>query len=76
MVMNDELLIQQLNKTGNLMDLLNDDAFLREVAAIEAECGGAVEAGIGLKSYVAQLNAASPESFKRHNLPAFQRFYD
>ncbi len=63
--MKDEILSQQLKKTGNPMDLLNNEAFVREAAAIETECGGAVEAGVELKSYVAQINAASPESLKR-----------
>ena len=63
--MKDEILTQQLKKTGNLMDLLNDEAFVREAAAIETECGGAVEAGLGLRSYVAQIEAASPEALKR-----------
>ena len=31
----------------------------------ETECGGAVEAGLGLRSYVAQIEAASPEALKR-----------
>lgn len=63
--MDDKLLSEQLKKTGNLMDLLNDETFVREAAAIEAECGGVVEAGLELKSYVAQIEAASPESLKR-----------
>ena len=63
--MKDEILTQQLKKTGNLMDLLNDEAFVREAAAIETECGGAVEAGLGLRSYVAQIEAASPEALKQ-----------
>lgn len=63
--MKDKILTQQLKKTGNLMDLLNDEAFVREAAAIETECGGAVEAGLELKSYVAQIEAASPEALNR-----------
>jgi hypothetical protein len=47
--MNDEILAQQLAKTGNLLDLFNDEAWLQETEAIEAECGGQVEAGLGLK---------------------------
>ncbi len=46
--MNDKILTEQLKQTGNLMDLFNDEAFVREAAAIETDCGGAVEAGLGL----------------------------
>lgn len=55
--MNDEVLTRQLARTDNLMGLLNDEAFVRSTAAIETECGGAVEAGLGLRSYVAQIEA-------------------
>ena len=47
------------------MDLYKDEAFVREAAAIEADCGGTVEAGLGLKSYVAQVEAASPKALRR-----------
>ena len=63
--MNDEILIQQLKKTGNLMDLYQNESFVREAAAIEADCGGTVEAGLGLRNYVAQVEAASPKALKR-----------
>ena len=63
--MNDEILAQQLAATGNLMDLLNDETWLRETAAVEAECGGRVEAGLGLQPYVEQLEAVPPETFRR-----------
>lgn len=63
--MNDKILAEQLKKTGNLMDLLNDAAFVQESAAIEAACDGAVEAGAGLKSYVAQIETASPDALKQ-----------
>ncbi|MFE4108461.1 hypothetical protein [Almyronema epifaneia] len=63
--MNDEILAQQLEKTGNLLDLLNDDAWVRETEAIEAECGGQVEAGQGLKSYVEQLATVPPAAFRQ-----------
>ena len=67
--MNDEILAQQLAKTGNLLDLLNDDVWVRETEAIEAECGGQVEAGLGLQPYVELLQNASPEALRR------QRWY-
>ena len=63
--MNDEVLIQQLKKTGNLMDLYKDGAFVRSSSAIEADCGGAVEAGLGLKSYMAQIEAEPPATLRR-----------
>jgi hypothetical protein len=63
--MNDEILAQQLEKTGNLLDLLNDDAWVRETEAIEAECGGQVEAGLGLRSYVEQLATVPPAAFRQ-----------
>ena len=62
--MNDEILAQQLAKTGNLLDLLNDEAWVRETEAIEAECGGQVEAGLGLTPYVEQLATVPPAAFR------------
>ncbi|WP_071992362.1 hypothetical protein [Leptolyngbya sp. PCC 6406] len=63
--MNDEILAQQLAKTGNLLDLLNDEAWVRETEAIEAECGGQVEAGLGLKAYVEQLATVPSAAFRQ-----------
>ena len=63
--MNDEILAQQLEQTGNLLDLLNDDAWIQETEAIESECGGQVEAGPGLKSYVEQLATVPPAAFRQ-----------
>ena len=54
--MNNEMLAQQLATSGNLLDLLNDEAWLRETEAIEANCRDRVEAGLGLKPYVEQLH--------------------
>lgn len=62
--MNDAILAEQLRKTGNLMDLLNDDAWVQK--ADEEEW---VEAGLGLKPYVDLLKGASPEALRR------QRWY-
>jgi hypothetical protein len=62
--MDEKELAQQLKKTGNLMDLLNDDDWLRKNAAAESECTGYVEAGAGLQNYVQQLKQVSPEAFK------------
>jgi hypothetical protein len=63
--MNDEILAQQLAATGNLMDLLNNETWLRETAAIEAGCCGWVEAGLGLQPYVEQLETLPPEALRR-----------
>jgi len=50
--MNDAILAEQLRKTGNLMDLLNDEDWFRESDADRASEEGTVEAGLGLKPYV------------------------
>lgn len=65
--MKDETLTQQLANTSNLLDLLNSETWLRETQAIETDCGGRVEAGAELKSYVAQLEALSPEVLSRQH---------
>ncbi|MGI8936254.1 MAG: hypothetical protein ACR2FS_19510 [Phormidesmis sp.] len=62
--MDDKQLAEQLEKTGNLMDLLNDADWLRENAAVEAECSGYVEAGAGLESYVERLKNVSPDALR------------
>jgi hypothetical protein len=67
--MNDAILAEQLRKTGNLMDLLNDEAWVRESDADHASEEGTVEAGLGLQPYVELLKEASPEALQR------QRWY-
>ncbi|MFQ4140501.1 hypothetical protein PGN35_029715 [Nodosilinea sp. PGN35] len=67
--MNDATLAEQLRKTGNLMDLLNDEAWIRETDADHASEEGTVEAGLGLQLYVELLKNASPEALQR------QRWY-
>ena len=62
--MDDKELAEQLEKTGNLMDLLNDADWLRKNTAAESECSGYVEAGVGLQSYVRQLKRVSPDAFR------------
>jgi hypothetical protein len=62
--MDEKELAQQLEKTGNLMDLLNNNDWLQKTAAAEAECTGYVEAGAGLESYVQQLKNVSTDAFK------------
>ena len=62
--MDDKELAEQLEKTGNLMDLLNDADWLRQNPEAETQCTGYVEAGVGLQSYVQQLKRVSPDAFK------------
>jgi len=62
--MDENQLTQQLEKTGNLMDLLNDSDWLQKNSAAADEETGFVEAGAGLSSYVEQLNQVSPEAFR------------
>lgn len=64
-LMNDAILAEQLRKTGNLMDLLNDEAWVRETDADRASEEGTVEAGLGLQPYVDLLKEASPETLQR-----------
>ena len=49
--MDDQTLARQLAKTGNIMDLARDESWVRESARIEDECGGRIEAGLGMKAY-------------------------
>ena len=63
--MNDTILAEQLRKTGNLMDLLNDEAWVREADADRAGEEGPVEAGLGLQPYMELIKNASPEALQR-----------
>ena len=51
------------------MDLLNDEAWVREADADRASEEGTFQAGLGLQPYVALLKDASPEALQR------QRWY-
>jgi hypothetical protein len=62
--MNDAILAEQLRKTGNLLDLFNDDDWVRS-----ADEEDFVEAGLGLQPYVDLIQGASPEALRR------QRWY-
>jgi len=62
--MNDAILAKKLRKTGNLLDLFNDDDWVRS-----ADEGDFVEAGLGLQPYVDLIQGASPEALRR------QRWY-
>ncbi|MBD2427423.1 hypothetical protein [Phormidium sp. FACHB-1136] len=63
--MNDAILAEQLRKTGNLMDLLNDEAWVRKADADHASEEGTVEAGLGLQPYVDLLKNAAPEALQQ-----------
>jgi hypothetical protein len=67
--MNDAILAEQWRKTGNLMDLLNNEAWIQEADAEDASDEGMVEAGQALKPYVELIKNASPEALQR------QRWY-
>lgn len=59
--MDDNTLATQYSQTGDLMDLCNNDAWLRESAQIEDEVGGQVEAGLAMKEYSRAINALTAE---------------
>ncbi|MEL7144334.1 MAG: hypothetical protein AAFR25_03320 [Cyanobacteria bacterium J06629_19] len=48
--MDDRKLAEQWAKTGSFMDLCLDEAWVRESARIEEECGGRIEAGLAMKA--------------------------
>jgi hypothetical protein len=53
---------EQYEKTGNLMDLMRDPNFLREMVQAEDECGGTIGAGFPAYSYDSQ--PVDPEKFR------------
>lgn len=63
--MDDQTLAAQYAQIGNLMDLCQTEAWLRESAQIEDEVDGQVEAGLGLKDYHQGATALTPEQ-SRH----------
>lgn len=58
--MDDQILTQQLKKTGNLLDLLNEDNWWQG-----DDWDGPIEAGPMAQPYLDTLKAASPEALKR-----------
>jgi hypothetical protein len=62
--MDDQLLAEQYAKTGNLMDLCHDPAWLQESARIEDETGGQIEAGLVMQAYQRQVNELTGEQAK------------
>ena len=63
--MNDAILAEQLRKTGNLMDLLNDEAWVRDADADHASEEWTVEAGLGLQPCLELLKNAAPEALQQ-----------
>lgn len=64
--MDDPVLAAQWAKTGNLMALSFDEAWLRAADAdTDEEFDGPVEAGLALKPYVEALAKVPPEAFRR-----------
>jgi hypothetical protein len=61
-MMDDHRLREQYEKTGNLMDLLRDPDFLREMVQAEDECMGTIGAGFPAYSYDSQ--PVDPEKFR------------
>jgi len=47
----DQILAEQLAKTGNLMDLCRNKEWVEESARIEQECDGRIEAGLAMRAY-------------------------
>ena len=65
--MDEQLQAEQYARTGNLMDLCHNEAWLRNAAQIEDECDGNVEAGAAMRGYVAWLKTL--KSNQRQTLP-------
>jgi hypothetical protein len=63
--MDDQTLVAQYAQTGNLMDLCQTEAWLRESAQIEDEVSGQVEAGQHFKDYHQAVSSLTPEQ-SRH----------
>jgi hypothetical protein len=59
--MDDRTLAEQHARTGNLMDLCQNETWLRESAQIEDEAGGNVEAGLSMKAYAEAIATLTPE---------------
>ena len=53
LALDERKLAEQWEKTGSLMDLCRDEAWMEEAARIEDECDGRVEAGLVMKAYAA-----------------------
>ena len=63
--MDEQTQAEQYARTGNLMDLCNDEAWVREAARIEEECSGDIGAGVSMRGYEAWLQDLSLEQQKQ-----------
>lgn len=63
--MDDNTLAAQYAETEDLMDLCNNEAWLRESAQIEDECSGQVEAGLGMQDYQQTANALTSDQMQQ-----------
>ncbi len=59
--MNDRTLAEQLRKTGNLLDLLNDETWVRQADSNNTAEEGTIEAGLGLQPYLTLLEETSAD---------------
>lgn len=64
LMMDERRLAEQFAQTGNLMDLCADEAWLRDAARLEEDCGGQVEAGPAMREYVSRLSPLSVEQLR------------
>jgi len=62
--MDERRLAEQFAQTGNLMDMCADEAWLRDAARLEEDCGGQVEAGPAMREYVSRLSPLSVEQLQ------------
>ena len=63
-LMDERRLAEQFAQTGNLMDLCASEDWLKELAQVEADCGGSVEAGLALREYAARLGAPTVQQLQ------------
>lgn len=61
--MDEQRLRQQYEETGDLLDLLDDSEFLREMIEAEAACGG--EIGAGFPAYSLNPKPVDPALWKQ-----------
>jgi hypothetical protein len=62
--MNDRILAAQYVQTGNLMDLCQSEAWLQEIAQVEDEVEGNIEAGLRMRDYAQAVANLTPEQSK------------
>lgn len=70
--MDEDRLAKQLAKTGNIMGLCQDLAWLEETAQIQKACGVYVEAGLLLRAYATSPQAVTPDQFQQVRLQSIK----